>query len=313
MLREVLDVLDFMTSPKASAADFEKLLPAGAHRVKIDRLDTERGSMEFVKILFPGSRGKSSGGDLRTTGIIGSLGALRVPGDKMGLVSDADGCLVALAVALRLARMASKGQTLASDVIVSTQICHDGRAEPHDPYPFVMSPITSSLKHPRLVDAAMDGLVVVETCKSNKLVSHKGFAISHVAKEGYLLRLHSDMIHIMEMVTGRLPVIFPVSQQDLTPYESGIHHVCGMMLGNLFTDAPVLGVPITTESQTWPAWTNVSHATELDQAGRFCLEVATRFGLGECEFFYENDYAGMKKLYGPIRPVVTSAKADRAF
>ena len=64
MLREVLDVLDFMTSPKASAADFEKLLPAGAHRVKIDRLDTERGSMEFVKILFPGSRGKSSGGDL---------------------------------------------------------------------------------------------------------------------------------------------------------------------------------------------------------------------------------------------------------
>jgi hypothetical protein len=300
MLQEILDILDFMTTPRASVADFAKLLPAGTHSLRSDELVVEGREMTFVKILFPGRRGKSTGGNTRTLGVIGSLGALRVPGENLALVSDADGCLVALALALRLARMAAKGQVLANDVLISTQLCHDGRAEPHDPYPFVMSPIPSRLKHPRLVDPSMDGLVVVETCKSNKLVSHKGFAITHVAKEGMLLRLHANLIHIQEMVTGRLPVIFPVSQQDLTPYETGIHHVCGMMLPGLYTDAPVLGVPLTTEAQTWPAWTNVAHAPELDQAGRFCLEVATRFGLGECEFFYEDDYQAMKRFYGTL-------------
>lgn len=306
MLRDVLDVIDFMTDPDATVDGFLALLPASDAVVHRETVKTAKGAMEFVKILLPGSRGKSKGGDTRTLGIIGSLGALRIPGDNLSLVSDADGCLVALAVALRLARMAAKGQVLQSDVLISTHICQQGTAEPHDPYPFVMSPIPSSQKHPRLVDPAMDAIVAVETCKSNKLLSHKGFAITHVAKEGLLLRVHADLIHIMEMVTGRLPVIFPVSQQDLTPYESGIHHVCGMMLGNLFTDAPVLGVPLTTESQTWPAWTNVSHPDVLEQAGRFCLEVAIRFGLGQTEFFYQDDYAGMKKLFGDLRQKATA-------
>ncbi|WP_270934085.1 DUF1177 family protein [Falsiroseomonas oryzae] len=307
MLKEILDVLDFMTAPRASVEDFLRMLPPGAHSHTTEVVEVDGRRMDFLKILFPGRRGRSAGGNTRTLGVIGSLGALRVPGDNQALVSDADGCLVALAVALRLARMAAKGQVLASDVLISTQLCHDGRAEPHDPYPFVMSPIPSRLKHPRLVDPRMDGLVVVETCKSNKLVSHKGFAITHVAKEGMLLRLHANLIHIQEMVTGRLPVIFPVSQQDLTPYETGIHHVCGMMLPALYTDAPVLGVPMVTEAQTWPAWTNVQHASEMDQAGRFCLEVATRFGLGECEFFYEADYEAMKKFYGTLPRAVAPA------
>ncbi len=302
MLREVLDIMDFMTSPTASVDEFLKLLPDNQIKVSREVVETEKGSMEFLKLLIPGSRGKHAGGDTKTLGVIGSLGALRIPGENNALVSDADGCLVALSVALRLARMASRGQVLPSDVLVSTHICQQGHSIPHDPYPFVMSPIPSQFKHPRLVDKEMDAVLAVETCKSNKLVSHKGFAITHVAKEGLLLRVHADMIHIMEMVTGKLPVIFPVSQQDLTPYESGIHHVCGMMLGNLFTDSPVMGVPLTTESQTWPAWTNVSHPDVLEQAGRFCLEVATRFGAGECRMYYEDDYTGMKKYFGDPRP-----------
>lgn len=302
MLKDVLDVMDFMTSPTASVDEYLRLLPENQIKVFREVVETEKGAMEFLKLLIPGSRGKWAGGDTKTLGIIGSLGALRIPGDNNALVSDADGCLVALSVALRLARMASRGQVLPSDVLVSTHICQQGHSIPHDPYPFVMSPIPSQLKHPRLVDKEMDAIVAVETCKSNKLVSHKGFAITHVAKEGLLLRVHADMIHIMEMVTGKLPVIFPVSQQDLTPYELGIHHVCGMMLGNLFTDAPVMGVPLTTESQTWPAWTNVSHPDVLEQAGRFCLEAAARFGVGDCRMYYEDDYIGMKKYFGDPRP-----------
>ncbi len=302
MLGSVLEILDVMTDPVAGVDAVLARFPAIKMDIKREVVSNEKGSTEFVKILIPGTRGKSSQGDTRTLGVIGSLGAIRVPGENQAMVSDADGCLGALAVALEFARMAAKGQRLASDVVISTHICTQGREEPHDPYPFVMTPLPSPQKHPRLVDPRMDGILAVETCKSNKLISHKGFAITHVAKEGLLLRLHSDLIHIMEMVTGELPVIFPVSQQDLTPYDTGIHHVCGMMLGNLFTDAPVIGVPLVTQAQTWPAWTNVTDPYVLEKTGRFCIDVATRFGLGTCEFFYEDDFVKMKKLFGDPRP-----------
>ncbi|MGE0340989.1 MAG: DUF1177 family protein [Xanthobacteraceae bacterium] len=301
MLKEVIDVLDLMTMPDAGIDEFLALMPNVKMDVRREVVSNEKGSTEFLKILIPGTRGKSSGGDTRTLGVIGSLGALRFAGENRGLVSDADGCVAALAVALRFARMAEKGQRITADVMISTQVCQRGYEAPHDPYPFVMTPLPSSQKHPRLVDPVMDAVLAVETCKSNKLLNHRGFAITHVAKEGLLLRVHADLIHIMEMVTGRLPVIFPVSQQDLTPYESGIHHVCGMMLGNLYTDAPVVGVPITTESQTWPAWTNVAQPDVLEQAGRFCIEVATRFGNGQTQIFYQDDYVGMKKYFGDPR------------
>lgn len=301
MLREVLDVIDLLDDPRSGVDEFLELLGPGDHEVTREAFKNELGSTEFVKILFKGKAGKSSGGDAPTLGIIGSNGGLRLPGDRSGLVSDADGCIVGLSCALRLARMARRQQQLKGDVIVSTHICQQAHPIPHDPYPFVMSPIPSSEKHPKMLDERMDAVLTPETCKGNKLVTADSFAVSPPVKEGYILRPHQSILHIVEMVTGKNPVIFPITMQDITPFESGVHHVCGMVIPSVFGTAPVIGVPISMNQPVLPAATGVQQAVALDFAGRFCIEVAVSFGLGECQFYHESDFEAFIKAYGSIR------------
>lgn len=297
MLREVMDVLEFLDDARNGAEPFVDLLPDGPQSVEITPFESDIGKTDFIKILLPGSAGKSSGGDAPTTGIIGSNGGLRLPGVYPGLASDADGCIVGLATALRLARLRTRDQQLAGDVLISTHICQQAHPAPHDPFPFVMSPLPSSEKHPRLVDDRMDAILTPETCKGNKMVSHLGFAVTPPVREGLILRPHASVLHIMEMVTGKAPVVFPITMQDVTPYELGVHHICGMLLPSIFSTAPVIGVPLVTEIQTHPSATGVQQPMGLESAARFCLEIATAFGNGDCEFYYPDDFKGMIEAF----------------
>ena len=301
MLREILDVLEFLDDARNSANPFCALLPEGDQTVEITPFESDLGQTDFIKIFFPGRSGKSAGGEAPTTGIIGSNGGIRLPGDYPGLASDADGCIVGLACALRLARMRQRDQQLSGDVLISTHICQQAHPAPHDPFPFVMSPLPSSEKHPRLVDKRMDAILTPETCKGNKMVSHLGFAVTPPVCEGFILRVHESILHIMEMVTGRAPIVFPITMQDVTPYELGVHHICGMVLPSIFSTAPVVGVPLVTEIQTHPAATGVQQPMVLESAARFCMEVATAFGNGDCQFYYPDDFDGMVKNFGEIR------------
>jgi hypothetical protein len=301
MLRDVVEILDFLDDSANSAEAFVDLLPDGSHSIEITPFESELGTTNFIKILFPGSAGKHAGGVAPTTGIIGSNGGLRLPGPYPGLASDADGCIVGLAAALRLARMHTREQKLAGDVLVSTHICQKARPVPHDPYPFVMSPLPSSEKHPRLVDDRMDAMLTPETCKGNKMVSHLGFAVTPPVREGIIMRPHASILHIVEMVTGKAPVVFPITMQDVTPYELGVHHICGMVLPSIFSKAPVIGVPLVTEVQTHPSATGVQQPMVLETALRFCIEVATSYGNGDCEFYYPDDFEGMVSTFKGLR------------
>lgn len=91
MLRETTDVLVFLDDARNGAEPFEGLLPDGPQTVEITPFESDIGTTDFIKILFPGSAGKGAGGDAPTTGIIGSNGGLRLPGAYPGLASDADG------------------------------------------------------------------------------------------------------------------------------------------------------------------------------------------------------------------------------
>jgi len=302
MLREVLDTIDLLDDMNHGVAEFLASLAPGNWSATTDEYSGDKGRTEFVKVLFPGSRGRSVGGDAPTVGIIGSNGGLRLPTEPPGFVSDADGAIVGVACAQRLARMASRGQFLAGDVLVSTHICQSAHPVPHDPYPFVMSPLPSSEKHPRLVDERMEAILTPETCKGNKLVSPTaGFAMTQPVKEGFIMRPHESVLHLYEMTTGKSPAIFPLTMQDITPFESGVHHVCGMALPSVFSRAPVIGVPLSMQVPVMPAATGTQTATVLETAGRFCLEVAAAFGRGDCQFYYASDYQGFLKAYGNIR------------
>ena len=56
-------------------------------------------------------------------GVIGRLVGLGARPEYIGLVSDADGAIVALATAYKIAELKSRGEALPGDVIVSTHIC----------------------------------------------------------------------------------------------------------------------------------------------------------------------------------------------
>ena len=141
MLKEVMDVIDVLDDPKTGAAEFNTLLPKDVCEIAVSPYSGPLGSTEFVSYKFRGRSGRLSGGEARTIGIIGSLGAMRLPGEYPGLNSDADGGIIALACALQLGRMWIRNQVLKGDIIVTTHICQAGHPEPHDPLPFVMPPL----------------------------------------------------------------------------------------------------------------------------------------------------------------------------
>ena len=47
--------------------------------------------------------------------------------------------------------------------------------------------------------------------------------------------------------TGRLPYVFPLATQDITPYGNNVHHLNSVLQPCTATDAPGVCVAITTE------------------------------------------------------------------
>src|SRR6516225_7180120 len=103
MLKQVLEIIEFLDKPEVAGADVACLFAApGIPEVGIQPLRTEQGSTLFIKLLIPGAHGETSGESAPTLGIVGCLGGVRAKSDVIGLVSDADGCVAALAAGLKL-------------------------------------------------------------------------------------------------------------------------------------------------------------------------------------------------------------------
>jgi len=89
------------------------------------------------------------------------LGAIGARPERIGLVSDADGAIAALACAAKLVDMASKSDRLAGDVLVATHICLDAPTLQHDPVPFMDSPISMQTMNEHEVDSSMDAIISI--------------------------------------------------------------------------------------------------------------------------------------------------------
>jgi hypothetical protein len=163
-------------------------------------------------------------------------------------VSDGDGALVAVATAAKLARMHSAGDILPGDVIVATHICPDAPTRPHDPVPFMSSPVDIPTANAHQLDPAMDAVLAVDTTKGNRICNHSGFAITPTVCQGWILRVSEDLLDIASWVTGRPAAVLPITMQDITPYGNGIYHLNSILQPATGTAAPVTGVAITTES-----------------------------------------------------------------
>jgi hypothetical protein len=223
----------------------------------------------------------------------------------IGLVSDADGAIAALSIALKLADMNERGDVLPGDVIVATHICPDAPTTPHEPVPFMGSPVDMKSLNDHEVDPQMDAILSIDTTKGNRIINQRGFAISPTAKEGYILKVSEDLLRIMETTTGRRPSVFAITTQDITPYGNELFHLNSIMQPSVATHAPVVGIAITAESVVPGCATGASHIVDIEEVVRFSIEVAKNFGLGKCQFYDEGEFRRIVDLYGPMRHLQT--------
>ena len=209
-----METLDSATASGALTAAMFSRFPNVAATVKT--IHGQRGKTDFIKITLPGSNGRLNGGDIPTLGIIGRLGGIGARPQRIGLVSDADGAIAALSAALKLAHMTSQGDQLPGDVIVTTHICPDAPTRPHKPVDFMDSPVDMEVMNEHEVTDEMEAILSIDTTKGNRIVNHKGIAISPTVKSGWILPVSTDLVRILESVSGMLPITFPLSQQDIT-------------------------------------------------------------------------------------------------
>ena len=119
LVRQMLEIYDLLDTPQASGEAVAALLrERGAQDVTVTVVGGNQGTTDCVKVVIPGRHGKSTGGDAPTLGIVGRLGGIGARPEMIGQVSDGDGALAALTVALKLAEMHHNDDILEGDVII---------------------------------------------------------------------------------------------------------------------------------------------------------------------------------------------------
>ena len=311
VLKHVLEISDLLENPEVDA---EALRQAFLRRglkngdFKTQRVKGKKGETRFIKIRIPGTSAGRKRRPGPVLGIIGRLGGVGARPHRIGLVSDADGAITALAAGLKIAELRDRGDGWDGDVIVTTHLSPRSPIIPHEPVPFMDAPVSVAQMNRYEVDARMSAILSVDTTKGNRVINERGFAISPTVKDGYILKVSADLLDIMQNVTGRRPVVFPITTQDITPYGNGIDHLNSIMQPATATHAPVVGVAITAESVVPGCAGGANQPWDIELAARFCVEVAKAYGRGECAFYDEPEFKRLVRLYGSLERFKTLGK-----
>lgn len=304
---EAMELLDSATATGEAIAAV--LRSRGLESITVSSVTGQGGETDFLQISVAGSAGRSSGGEAPTLGIIGRLGGIGARPALIGMVSDADGAVAAIACALKLADMRRNGDNLPGDVTISTHICPSAPVIPHDPVPFVGSPVDMLTMNHNEVSPDMNAILSIDTTRGNLVVNRRGFAITPTIKEGYILKVSADLLNIMSAVTGRSPLVLPITTQDITPYGNDIEHINSIAQPATATNVPVVGVALTAEVAVPGCATGANQATDVEMAVRFCIEVAKSFGQGMCAFYDPLEFARLVARYGPMNHLQTLGSA----
>lgn len=302
-LKHVLEIFDLLENPRIDVGALKKAFSRNGlnpREFESQRVKGKKGETDFVRIRIAGMKGREKGRPAPTLGIIGRLGGIGARPHKIGLVSDADGAITALAAGLKIAEMRDRGDVLDGDVIVTTHLSPRSPIIPHEPVPFMDAPVSMAEMNRLEVDAAMDAILSVDATKGNRVINERGFALSPTVKDGYILKVSEDLLDIMQNVTGRRPVVFPVTTQDITPYGNGVYHLNSIMQPATATHAPVVGVAITAEVAVPGCATGANQSVDIESAVRFCVEVAKAYGRGQCALYDEPEFKRLVDLYGPL-------------
>jgi hypothetical protein len=305
-LKQVLDVYEILDDIHVNGEVVTEYAKSkGILDATYTRVDEGKGPTDFIRLVIPGRNRKLNGGKAPTLGIIGQLGGIGARPERIGFVSDGDGALSAVATAIKLIDMVGKGDQIDGDVIVSTHICPTAPTMPHDPVPFMGSPVDMATNVKLTVDPDMDAILSVDTTKGNRILNKRGFALTPTVKAGYILHISEDLLQIQQTSTGELPCVLALTTQDITPYGNGLYHMNSILQPCCGTDAPVVGVAITTESSVPGCATGATHEVDVAEVVQFCVEAAKEFTAGKCSFYDKDEFEMIQKLYGSMKVLQT--------
>lgn len=299
-LKQVIEASELLDGNINGHIVGEILMNMGLNDVIVETVESDKGSTDFIRIKITGSNGRFVGGKVPTLGIIGRLGGVGARPARIGLVSDGDGAIAAVATAMKLSQMASRGDRLSGDVVIATHICPNAPTMPHEPVPFMDSPVDMYVLNKYEVSEDMDAVLSVDTTKGNRVQNHKGIAITPTVMNGYILPVSEDLMDVLSRVTGKLPEVLPITTFDITPYGNGLPHINSIMQPAVATCCPVVGVAITTQAPVAGCATGASHEVDIAEAVNFCIETAKEIERGTGIFFNKSHYEKAVSLYGEM-------------
>ena len=310
-MKILLDLLDLLDDPRVTGESVvTRLKDWGVRDAATKTIGTNGKTTDFVNVLIPGRNGKTAGGNAPTLGIVGRLGGLGARPALIGFTSDGDGALAALTIAAKLGQMHVRGDILEGDVMIRTHVCPNAPTRPHEPVPFMDSPVTSEICNRHEVHPDMDAILCIDTTKGNRILNKRGFAITPTVRDGWILHVSEDLLEIMETTTGEPAAVLPLTMQDITPYGNDVYHLNSILQPSVVTDRPCVGVAITTVTKVAGCATGATHPVDVEETVRFVIETAKAFAAGKCEFCDEAEYALLQKKYGSMRHLRTMGRDE---
>lgn len=305
--QQVLDAYELLDSAVISGEKVAKALGAvGLNDIVVERMSSDRHHTDFLQIRIPGKRK-----DAPVLGIIGKLGGIGARPEQIGMVSDADGAIAAIAIAMKLAAMTRKGDQLEGDIILSTHICPAAPTRPHHPVPFMSSPVDRTALGRAEIHPDMAAVLSIDTSRGNRIVNWKGIAITPTVRQGYILPVSGDLIDLVETVTAHPAMVMALSTQDITPYANDLFHINSILQPSVYTPVPVVGVAVTAATVVPGCATGATQLDDIEKAVRLSIEVAKNFGRGQCRFHDEAEFAKLTSAYGSMRHLQTAGANAR--
>lgn len=300
----VLEAIDLLDAPVWGSEVAGELERAGLD-AEVNSVTGDRGKTDFLSVTIPGVTGALAGGDSPTTGIVGRLGGIGARPEAIGLVSDGDGAVAAVAAALALGKAARRGDRLPGDVTIATHVCPEAPTEPHEPVPFMGTPVSMEVMNRWEVRPEMDAVLSIDTTKGNRILNWKGIAITSTVLEGWILPVAPDLVEVYEQVCGIPARVLPLSTYDITPYGNGLYHVNSILQPAVSSGVPTVGVAITAETAVPGSATGASHPGDIALAVSFVIETAKRFGAGRLCFHDERQHEDALRRYGSMTRLQT--------
>ena len=299
LLRHVLEVADLLDRPEVKEEDLRDLLERGRNiSLTFKRVEGAKGSTLLVKAVI---RGRGNG---RTLGVVGRLGGVGARPHLLGLVSDADGAIVALATAYKLAEMSERGDMLEGDVIVVTHVTTRAPIKPYKPVPMMDSPVDMFKLLKEEADPRMEAILSIDATKANRMINCTGFAITPVVRDGWILKPSEELLNVYVRVTWEPPLILPLTMQDILPFTTKVYHINSIVQPWIYTSAPVLGVAPVARMPVPGSATGATNVQVLEQASRFVVEVAKEYTAGNLDFHDEEEWKTILEVHGSLGEIM---------